>query len=101
MGARAATIVLVLAALASLGHARAEDDPACAKYQEPMAYNDCLARHGPKANNIGRHQGAEPLYRAAQGWGQGGRADRPATTGRRWQPARPSHGRAHMEFLVK
>jgi hypothetical protein len=101
MGARAATIVLVLAALASLGHARAEGDPACAKYQEPMAYNDCLARHGPKANNIGTHQGAEPPYRAAENRGQGGEAGRQATTWRRWQPARPNHGRAHMEFLVK
>jgi hypothetical protein len=101
MGARAAIILLSLAALAWVGRARAEDDPACAKYQEPMAYNACLARHGPKANNIGTHQGAAPPYRAAQGLGQAGGAVRPATTGRRWQPARPNHGRAHMEFLVK
>ena len=53
MAARAATIVLALAALASAGRARAEDDPACAQYQEPMAYNACLARHGPKANDVG------------------------------------------------
>jgi hypothetical protein len=101
MGARAAIVVLALAALASFGDARAEEDPACAKYQEPMAYNECLARHGPKANNIGTHQGAAPPYRAAQGRGQAGGAGRLATTGRQWRPARLNHGRAHMEFLVK
>jgi hypothetical protein len=29
--------------------ARAEDNPACAKYEEPLAYNACLARLGPSA----------------------------------------------------
>ncbi len=29
--------------------ARAEDNPACAKYDEPLAYNACLARLGPHA----------------------------------------------------
>ncbi|HYA73649.1 MAG TPA: hypothetical protein VEF36_10895 [Roseiarcus sp.] len=29
--------------------ARAEDNPACAKYEEPLAYNACLARLGPHA----------------------------------------------------
>ena len=54
MAARA-TIALSLAALAWVGSARAEDDPSCAQYREPMAYNLCLARHGPKANNVGTH----------------------------------------------
>ena len=56
MAARAAAIAFCLAALASAGRARAEDDPSCAQYQEPMAYNDCLARHGPKAG-LGAHPG--------------------------------------------
>jgi len=30
--------------------ALAEDNPACAKYQEPLAYNACLARLGPPAH---------------------------------------------------
>ena len=29
--------------------ARADDVPACAKYQDALAYNACLARLGPKA----------------------------------------------------
>ena len=53
MTARAA-IALSLAALAFTASARAADDPACAQYREPMAYNLCLARHGPKANGVGQ-----------------------------------------------
>ena len=60
MAARAA-IALSLAALAWAASARAEDDPACAQYREPMAYNLCLARHGPKANGVGQlHGGPQP-----------------------------------------
>ena len=64
MAARAAIVLLALAALASAGRARAEDDPACAQYQEPMAYNACLARHGPKANDVGQLHG-RPATRTA------------------------------------
>jgi hypothetical protein len=97
MAARATTIMLALTAFASPGPARAVDDPACAQYQEPMSYNACLARHGPKANNLGTHPGQSQPHRAAQ--------DRqvaaPVAAGRRWQRAERTHGRAHMEFLVK
>jgi hypothetical protein len=40
------------AALALLGigaPAQAQDNPACAKFEEPLAYNACLARLGPRA----------------------------------------------------
>jgi hypothetical protein len=100
MAARAATIVLALAALASGGRARAEDDPACAQYQEPMAYNACLARHGPKANDVGT-QGRTQPDRAAQDRAQHDEAGRPATAGRGWRGAPRRHGRVHMEFRVK
>jgi hypothetical protein len=100
MAARAATIVLALAALASAGRARAEDNPACAQYQEPMAYNACLARHGPKANNVGKQGHAQP-DRAAQDRAQRDDAGKPATAGRGWQRAPRRHGRVHMEFRVK
>ncbi len=43
---RGAFSIVVLVALA--GAARAEDNPACAKYQEPLAYNACLAKLGPR-----------------------------------------------------
>jgi hypothetical protein len=32
--------------------ARGEDNPACAKYQQPLAYNACLARLGPHARGV-------------------------------------------------
>jgi hypothetical protein len=95
MPTRAAAIALCLAALASVGRVRAEDDPACAKYQEPMAYNDCLARHGPKANAVGAHPGATEPGRAPQR----GAYDR-AGFGR-WPRAERVHGRVHMEFPVR
>jgi hypothetical protein len=101
MAARAATIVLALAALASAGWARAEDDPACAQYQEPMAYNACLARHGPKANDVGNSPSHTQPDRAAQDRTQRDEAGHPATAGHAWQGAPRRHGRVHMEFRVK
>ena len=69
MAARATTIVLVLAAFASVGPGQAEDDPACAQYHEPMPYHACLARHGPKANNLGTHPGqARPGRGGSRGY---------------------------------
>ncbi len=38
---------VVLLGLAAEAHA--DDVPACAQYQEALAYNACLARLGPKA----------------------------------------------------
>ena len=63
MAVRAA-LGLCLAALAWAGAARA-DNPACAQYREPMAYNACLAQHGPKAN-IGPSHAAPQPGRGAQ-----------------------------------
>jgi hypothetical protein len=101
MAARAATIVLALATLASAGRARAEDDSACAQYQEPMAYNACLARHGPKANDLGNNHGHTQPDRAAQDQAQRDEGGKPATAGRGWQRAPRHYGRVHMEFRVK
>ena len=79
MTARAAAIALCLATLASAGRALAEDDPSCAQYQEPMAYNACLARHGPKANATGAHSGAAQPERGGQDRPYEGEAHAPAT----------------------
>ena len=51
-GLRRPALALALA-LASLGAgaARAQDS-ACAKIEEPLAYNACLANHGPKAGAV-------------------------------------------------
>ena len=101
MAARAAAIVFCLAALASAGRARAEDDPSCAKYQEPMAYNDCLARHGPKANGAGEHGGETQPNRAGQDRARDGEAQAPPAAFRHWPRAERIHGRVHMEFPVR
>jgi hypothetical protein len=102
MAARAAT-ALCLAAFAWAGSARAQDDPACAQYHEPMAYNLCLARHGPKANGVGQlHGGGPQPGRAAQGRVWYGRTRRaPATRFYGTQGAQRVHGRVHMEFPVR
>ncbi len=57
---RALTLMFAFAAVALAGRARAEDDPACAQYQEPFAYNACLARHGPKAADVATSPGSTP-----------------------------------------
>ena len=100
MAARA-TIALCLAALSWAGRAQAQDDPACAKYHEPMAYNLCLAQHGPKANGVGKLHGGPQPANAAQGriWYGHGRAPTARFTSP--QSAQRVHGRVHMEFQVR
>ena len=98
MAVRAA-IALSLAALAWAalpwaGSAWAEDDPACAQYHEPMAYNACLARHGPKANGVGT------LSRQFRSGGVA-QQDRTPRSFQRWQGVQRAHGRMHMEFRVQ
>jgi hypothetical protein len=99
MSARAAAIALCLAALSSTRPARAEDDPSCAQYQEPMAYNACLARHGPKANDIGDHRGETSPDRR-QDRRYEGQVRAPPAGFRYWPHAQRTHGRVHMEFRV-
>jgi hypothetical protein len=101
MGLRALILAFVLAALGSSGRASAEDDPACAQYKEPMAYNACLARHGPKANDIGRYSRRTGADHSARDPAQDVEFGMRPKTGRHWQGAQRAHGRVHMEFLVK
>jgi hypothetical protein len=98
MAARAA-IGLCLGFLASGACAQAQDDPACAQYREPMAYNLCLARHGPKGNAVGTlHGGAHAGLAPDRTWygGTGGRARTARVYGQKG-----AHGRVHMEFRVQ
>ena len=46
---RTILIAAALTFIASGAPAPAEDNPACAKFQEPLEYNACLARQGPRA----------------------------------------------------
>ncbi len=111
MAVRAA-IALCLAALAWPGSALAQDDPRCAQYRDPMAYNACLARQGPKANGVGQLHGGPQPARAAQhrvwyGHSRGapsarfyGTQDAPSTRFYDTQGSQRIHGRVHMEFRV-
>ena len=108
MAARAA-IALSLAALGWAGSALAQDDPRCAQYREPMAYNACLARQGPKANGVGQLHGGPQPGRAAPnrvwyGHSRGAPSTRvsvaPSTRFYDTQGSQRIHGRVHMEFRV-
>jgi hypothetical protein len=101
MAARTA-LALCLAALAWAGSARAQDNPACAQYREPMAYNACLAQHGPKANGVGQLHGGPQAGSAAQNRVWYGHS-RGAPTARYYSPQRAQriHGRVHLEFPVR
>ncbi len=101
MPERVAIILLSVIALTFAGHARAQDNPACAQYQEPMAYNACLARHGPKAIDVATRPGSGQHGRAAVGRPVGAEAGTGAQAGRSWARVTRNHGRAHMEFPVK
>ena len=102
MAARAA-IALLAALVASAGSSLAQDDPSCAQYREPMAYNACLARHGPKANNLGRlHGGIQPSHSAHDRGSRGGtRTGAPARRFYGRQRPQRAHGRVHAEFQVR
>ena len=97
-----AALLLVVSAAVLPALARAEDDPACARFEEPLAYNACLASHGPKANNLGSAPGGvagqvEPDSAAPVDAAPGDaprRAHGAANVIRR-------HGRIHMEFRLR
>ncbi|MGB7975940.1 MAG: hypothetical protein WCF81_16685 [Roseiarcus sp.] len=102
MAARVA-IALCLAALGWAGSAQAQDNPACAQYHEAMAYNLCLARHGPKANGVGKLHGGPQPGSAAQGRVWYGHTHGRAPIARLYNPesAKRVHDRVHMEFQVR
>jgi hypothetical protein len=91
-------LLLAAAAVALPGLARAEGDPACARFEEPLAYNACLASHGPKARDIGTRPGRT----VARGVETDG-ASRAATPYRAPAAAHVTrrHGRTHMEFRLR
>ena len=87
-----AAIVLVSSAAA----APAEDNPACAKFENPLEYNACLAKLGPRAGaTLAVPEPAGPV-----------RAMRAAPPARgvhsmhAFAAPRRSNGRVRMEFTV-
>ncbi len=93
MAMRASLLILASVAAAFPRLAASQDDPACAKYQEPLAYNACLASHGPKANEIGANRGQSELGQVPYA--------RPSAPAREWPDATRRHGRVHMEFRIQ
>ena len=96
-------IALALATFAWTGSAPAENDPACAKYNDAMSYNLCLASHGPKANDIGKLRGGAQPGRAAHDrpYNHGTRPGARGARFTRWRGPQRAHGRMHMEFQVR
>jgi hypothetical protein len=81
------------ALLGASAGARAADNPACAKFNEPLAYNACLAQFGPPAREVQSDE-------------IGGAVRAPAptrATPRKAWPARRgwAHSRAHAQFVVR
>jgi hypothetical protein len=97
MAVRAA-LALCLAALAGAGSASAQDNPACAQYHEAMAYNLCLAQHGPKANAVGKFSGH---YIPGRGGSSEALSHTPAPRFHSTAGAQRIRGRMHMEFRVQ
>src|SRR5271165_4267887 len=97
--ARVAFMLFILGIVTRPSGATAQDNPACAKYQEPLAYNACLASHGPKATDIGTggpqdehtHGAAAPTARSATR----------SRIGPAWSHAAQRRGRVHMEFRLQ
>ena len=83
---RAALAILSLLVLGARAHA--QDNPACAKYEDPLAYNACLAKLGPQAH--GARAAPEPA-------GETAGAHRPRGGG---VATRGKTGRMHMEFSI-
>ncbi len=96
---RVALLLFVLGVVARPNGAMAQDNPACAKYQEPLAYNACLASHGPKATEIGA--GGSPGERSHGGPAPAARSATPSRFGPAWSHATRRRGRVHMEFRLQ
>jgi hypothetical protein len=97
--AKRGLFMLLVVAAASAGPAYAQGDPACAKYQDPLAYNACLASHGPKATDLATlPRPAEQIHLAAPARAAPSRPV-PSRSGWAWRHA--VRGRVRMEFRLK
>lgn len=97
--ALAAGAIAAVAAFSLGQSARAAEDAACARYEEPLAYNACLARNGPKANGVGMPATGSEYPLAAKFRAGKDMSNWPATATVRW--TRGGQRRVHMEFTVK
>ena len=87
--------VLFAAALifvSSTASVHAEDNPACAKFENPLEYNACLAKQGPRAGAtlaVPEPAGAAPAPRSVR-----------SMHAFRGAPPR-TRGRVRMEFTIR
>jgi len=89
MISRRLAVVAVSAAFASM--ARAGTYPDCEKFEEPLAYNQCLASHGPSA-----------LHALAATVDEGAAMEtRPLRGFQRATPLRRAHGRMSATFVIE
>jgi hypothetical protein len=86
--------LVVLVALTG-APSRAEDYAACAKFENPLAYNQCLAAHGPPAH--GTRAIAPPPEGEDRPWGA--RAAH-GHGGETLQASRARNGRMVLEFSI-
>jgi hypothetical protein len=88
---RSILIAAALVFVSSGGPAYAEDNPACAKFENPLEYNDCLAKLGPRAGAtlaVPEPSGAAPAPRGIRSM-------------RAFAGPRRTGGRVRMEFTIK
>ncbi len=91
-------LLLAVSIVVLPGLTRAEDDPACAKFEEPLAYNACLAAHGPRAKDVGVSPEPAPAREIDRVSKAPAEAARPAW---RLPAVARRHGRVHLEFRVR
>jgi hypothetical protein len=90
---KALVSALAVGAALCCAPARAEDNPACAKFQEPLAYNACLARFGPRAHGV-------RAIASPDGDGGGAGSDSAPADSAARPLVHQRRGRAHVEFDV-
>jgi hypothetical protein len=88
----AATLILV----SSVAPVWADDNPACAKFENPLEYNACLAKLGPRAGAtlvVPESAGPAPAVRAAP-------TTRSVRSMRAFAAPPRTKGRVRMEFTI-
>jgi hypothetical protein len=94
---RAILFAAALIFLSSAASVHAQDNPACAKFENPLEYNDCLAKLGPRAGAtlaVPEPGGATPATRAAP-------APRGVRPMRAFRGAPRTRSRVRMEFTIR
>jgi hypothetical protein len=87
------------AAISWEGAARADDYPECAKIENPLAYNQCLANHGPAAHAT-KAIAPPPGEDAPKGGAWRAAGPPRGRAGSTMQISRTHNGRMVLEFTI-